>query len=119
MDDADQWRLWRGSRICASRLSLSAVRLEVVLDKLKLLQWDGSRVSEGEVVGIQKVLTQLYDGVRQSRELLPLLERYAQNTFARQGEPSSPDSVLGTPSNCTARTAVCQRVVRTSSWSPI
>jgi hypothetical protein len=84
MDDAAQWRLYRGSLTCARRLSASAVLLEAFLDELKMLKWAGSAVSQENVNEAQQVLTHLYDGIRESRELQPLLDRYATDTFERQ-----------------------------------
>jgi hypothetical protein len=98
MDDAAQWRLYRSSLTCARRLSTSAVLLlDVIGDVSARIRAD--EPIDGDVIAadLQSVLEHICDGIRESREVLPLLETYAQALVSRQVE--LPASSLSTSSS--------------------
>jgi hypothetical protein len=87
MDDAAQWRLYRSSFTCARRLSSSAVLLQHVIQMLRdSIVANDPLPAERVVVDLHKILAHVYDGVRESQEVMPVLETFAQAMVSRQVE---------------------------------
>lgn len=82
MDAPSQWRLYQGIGYLAEVVTETALKVE----NLKGVADD----KPGPLAGVDAVLSRLYDGIREARDLLPILMTYAGAVFAGRDGLSPP-----------------------------
>lgn len=91
MDSQAQWKTWKGVTSVSRTLASSAADLEGLLQKLQRHGVARGRVRQDD---LQKILVQLYDGVHESRKLVPIVTVCVQAVAAGGSRSCAPS--LGT-----------------------